>query len=139
MKNLLTITFTVLSVIAYGQTDKTHQIDKELQNCLDSSENYTTSGMSGCVSEATKKWDAELNKKYKQLMNLLPAEQKEKLRTAQREWIKYRDKELEFSNQFYNEMGGSMWTPVAAGKNLDLTKQRTLELEKYISVLSAGD
>lgn len=139
MKNLLTIIFTVLSVIAYGQTDNTHQIDKELQNCLDSSENYTTSGMSDCVNAATKKWDAELNKKYKQLMGLLTAEQKEKLKIAQREWIKYRDKEIEFSNQFYNDMQGSMWIPVAARKNLDLTKQRTLELERYISDLSVGD
>jgi len=114
MKTLLTLILIICSIITYGQTNSTHKIEKELQDCLDSSENYTTKGMTDCVSRATEKWDTELNLKYAQLLDLLTAEQKEKLKIAQREWIEYRDKEIDFSNQLYYDMKGSMWIPVAA-------------------------
>ena len=136
MRILLTIILTILSVMTYGQVDSTYQIDKELQDCLDSSENYTTKGMTDCVSTATEKWDAELNKAYKELLDLLTAKQKEKLKIAQREWIEYRDKEIEFSNQLYYDMQGTMLIPVAAQTKLDLTRERTIELKNYIANLT---
>lgn len=122
--------------MTYGQIDSTYQIDKELQDCLDSSENYTTKGMTDCVGLATEKWDTELNKAYKELLNLLTDEQKEKLKIAQRKWIEYRDKEIEFSNQLYYDMQGTMWIPVAAQTKLDLTRKRTIELKNYIANLT---
>ena len=136
MKILLTTILTIFTVITYGQVDSTYQIDKELQACLDSSENYTTKGMTDCVSMATQKWDVKLNKAYKELLDLLTAEQKEKLKIAQRQWIEYRDKEIEFSNQLYYDMQGTMWIPVAAQTKLDLTRKRTIELETYIANLT---
>lgn len=136
MKIVLTMILTIFSVITYGQVDSTYQIDKELQDCLDSSENYTTKGMTDCVSTATEKWDTELNKAYIELLDLLTTEQKEKLKIAQREWIEYRDKEIEFSNQLYYDMQGTMWIPVAAQTKLDLTRKRTIELESYIANLT---
>src|SRR5690606_17003857 len=136
MKIVLTMILTIFSVITYGQVDSTNQIDKELQDCLDSSENYTTNGMTDCVSTATEKWDAELNKAYKELLDLLTAEQKEKLKITQSEWIEYRDKEIEFSNQPYYDMQGTMWIPVAAQTKRDLTRKRTIELESYIANLT---
>ncbi len=85
------------------------------------------------MSTATEKWDAKLNKAYKELLDLLTNEQKEKLKIAQREWIEYRDKEILFSNQLYYDMQGTMWISVAAHTKLDLTRKRTIELEIYIS------
>lgn len=88
------------------------------------------------MSTATEKWDTELNKTYKELLDLLTTEQKEKLKIAQREWIEYRDKEIEFSNQLYYDMQGTMWIPIAAQTKLDLTRKRTIELESYIANLT---
>lgn len=136
MKILLTIILTTFSVITYGQVDSTYQIDKELQDCLDSSENYTTKGMTDCVSKATLEWETELIKKYRKLLDLLTEEQKEKLKIAQREWIQYRDKEIEFINQLYYDMQGTMWIPIAAQTKLSLTRKRTIELESYIANLT---
>jgi uncharacterized protein YecT (DUF1311 family) len=136
MKILLTTILTMFTVITYGQVDITNQIDNELQDCLDSSENYTTEGMIDCVSKALEKWDAELNKAYKELLDLLTSEQKKKLKIAQREWIEYRNKEIEFSNQLYYDMQGTMWIPVAAQTKFNLTKKRTIELENYIANLT---
>ncbi|MFD0976778.1 lysozyme inhibitor LprI family protein [Salinimicrobium gaetbulicola] len=136
MKILLTTILILFSVFNYGQVDSTDHIGKELQDCLDSSENYSTKRMTDCVNTATEKWDAELNKAYKELLDLLMAEQKEKLKISQREWIEFRDKEIEFSNQLYYDLEGTMWIPVAAQTKLDLTKKRTIELESFISVLT---
>src|SRR5690554_4212191 len=118
MKKLFTIIVTIFSVMIYGQTNNIHHIDKELQDCLNLKENYTTKGMIDCVNSATTKWDVELNKTYKKLLSLLTVEQKEKLKIAQRKWIEYRDKEIAFSIQIYSDMQGKCWIPVQPKQNL---------------------
>jgi uncharacterized protein YecT (DUF1311 family) len=108
----------------------------KLQNCLDSSENYTTKGMTDGLVRATEKWEEELNKSWQELLPLLTTEQKGKLKIAQRRWLEYRNKEIEFSNQIYSDMRGTMWTPVAAQTKLELTKQRVIEIEAYMANLT---
>lgn len=132
LTTLLLLTFLLI----YGQTEKKHLIDIELQKCLDSKENSTTQRMTQCVTKAADSWDIELNKNYKTLLGLLNKEQKEKLKETQRQWIKYRNSELEFSRSFYNQMQGTMWIPIAAQTRLDLTKQRAQDLLDYISTLT---
>lgn len=138
MKKLFAIIMTVFSVMIYGQTNNIHQIDKELQDCLNLNENYTTKGMTDCVNTATTKWDIELNKTYEKILGLLTVEQKGKLKNAQRKWIEYRDKEIEFSIQIYSDKQGTMWIPVSAQTKLDLTRQRTIDLENYMADLTIG-
>ena len=118
MKLTLTIILFCFLNLAFGQVDQNYTIDIELQNCLDSSENYTTKGMTDCVIRATEKWDKELNKNYNELLPLLTSEQEEKLKSAQLNWIEYRNKEIEFSNQIYSDIQGTMWIPVAAQTKL---------------------
>ncbi|WLD24047.1 lysozyme inhibitor LprI family protein [Flavobacterium dauae] len=139
MKKLFTIIMIVFSVMIYGQANNIHQIDKELEDCLNLEENYRTKGMLDCINSATTKWDVELNKTYKKLLSLLTVEQKEKLKIAQRKWIEYRDKEIEFSIQTYSDMQGTMWIPVSAQTKMDLTRQRTIDLENYIVNLTIGN
>jgi len=136
MRTRLTTLLLLTFLLVYGQTEKDHPVDIELQKCLDSKENSTTQGMTQCVIKAADSWDIELNKNYKTLLGLLNEEQKEKLKVSQRQWIKYRDSELEFSRSFYNQMQGTMWIPIAARTRLDLTKQRAQELLGYISTLT---
>jgi uncharacterized protein YecT (DUF1311 family) len=132
MKSILFILLMIYSLISIGQVVEVSSIDKELSACLESSESYSTAGMTECMIQAAKKWDTELNKVYQKLLGSLSKDAKEKLRASQRKWIEYRDSEIQFSNQFYHELGGSMWIPVKAEKILSLTKTRTLELEGYL-------
>lgn len=136
LKNLLILIIFFCNVITFGQTVIKHQIDTEYKECLDSSKNYTTKGMTDCVIKATEKWDTELNKTYKKLLELLTDGQKEKLKTVQRKWIEYCDKEVEFSNKLYYELGGTIWISVTAQTRLNLIRQRTLELTDYLSNLT---
>lgn len=139
MKKMFTIIMTFFSLMIYGHDNKIHQIDKELKDCLDLEENYTTKGMVDCINSATTKWDAELNTRYKKILSLLTVEQKEKLKISQRKWIEFRDKEIELSIQIYSDMQGTMWIPVSSQKKLDLTRQRTIDLENYIGDLTIGN
>jgi uncharacterized protein YecT (DUF1311 family) len=114
MKLTLTAILFCLLNLSFGQTEKEHPIDLELQNCLDSSENYTTKGMTDCVVRATEKWDEELNKNYQELLILLTAEQTDKLKIAQRKWVEYRNKRLNFQINFTTickEQCGFQWQP----------------------------
>lgn len=136
MRTRLTTLLLLTFLFIYGQTEKKHLIDIELQKCLDSKENSMTQRMTQCLTKAADSWDIELNKNYKTLLGLLNKEQKEKLKESQRQWIKYRDSELEFSRSFYSQMQGTMWIPIAAQTRLDLTKQRAQDLLDYISTLT---
>ena len=136
MKHTLTILLISTSLFIYGQTEKKHPIDIEFQKCLDSKENFTTQGMTECVITATESWDKELNKNYKTLLGLLTDGRKVKLRESQRQWINFRDSELEFSRSFYGQMQGTIWISMAAQTRLDLTKRRIQELLNYISTIT---
>ena len=136
MRVILTTLLLLTFLLVHGQTEKKHPIDIELQKSLDSKENYSTQRMTECVIKAADSWDNELNKNFKTLLGLLTAVQKEKLKEVQRQWIKYRDKELEFSRSYYNQMQGTMWIPVAAQTRLNLTKQRAEDLSDYILTLT---
>jgi len=138
MRIILTLILFFAINIVFGQTDKVYPIDVELKTCLDSSINYTTKGMTDCLVQASKEWEKELNKNYQKLLKLLSDEQKGKLINAQNQWIIYRDKELEFTNQLYGDMQGTMWILVEVQSNLELTKQRSLEFSNYISNLTLG-
>lgn len=139
MKTIVTLILTTTYFISFGQEITEKEIDDELLISLDSHENYTTQGMTQCMFEATKKYEILLNLKYNQLISILKNEQRESLKIAQKEWLKFRDQELIFSNEFYNNMEGTIWIPVAAETNLNLTRQRVSELDKYISILIIED
>lgn len=92
--------------------------------------------MMQCETTAQKEWDDEMNKYYKLLMDTLSSEEKEKLKIVQRKWIEYRDKELEFSWSMYDNMQGTMWRIVGAGRACNIVKQRALELKSYFDMLT---
>jgi uncharacterized protein YecT (DUF1311 family) len=144
MKKLIALLSVALSPLCMAdgniEPSDLHPIDQSLEQCLSLEENMTTAGMERCTYEATQQWDKELNKTYKALMSKLDAESQDKLRSAQRAWVAY--KELELNNMasiyrysFHNGLGGTMLISMQAMDELELTKTRTLELSGYLSVL----
>lgn len=132
MKSFI-ITLLVLTIYTtniYGQTNpeqSKHPIDIELQKCLDTGNN-----MMGCEEKAYQAWDKELNKQYQILMSLLTDTQKEKLSISQRNWIKWRDNEITFTQEIYPDTLGQVWAIGVPAKKTDMTRQRTQELISYI-------
>lgn len=116
------------------QASESHPIDVSLDNCMD--KNPSTQGMIGCLDEAYKKWDAELNKNYKALNLQLNATQKAALLASQRKWIEYRDLEFKTQAAIYQTMEGTMYLPMAVNDRLEIVKKRALTLKSYLELFN---
>ena len=127
------VTFFSFSLVTFCQeTEEKHPIDLALDKCMD--KNPSTHGMIGCLDEAYKKWDAELNKNYKALTLKMDAKQKAALLAAQRKWIEYRDLEFKFQSALYATMEGTMYQPMAVNDRMEVVKKRALDLKSYLTL-----
>lgn len=90
------------------------------ENCTGS-----TLEMVDCLMAQHAHWDKELTIAYRQAMRDAPPAQKQKLRDAERAWIKYRDANCDY----YAAGEGTIARINAAVCLRDMTKQRALELK----------
>jgi len=74
-------------------------------------------------------WDADLNTIWRDLKNVLDEDAMDQLLTEQREWIKWKEAEVEKAGADYE--GGSMQPMVMNQKAAELTKARVYELLEY--------
>ena len=74
-------------------------------------------------------WDADLNTVWNDLKKVLPEAEMQELLTKQREWIAWKEEEIQKVGADYE--GGSMQPMVRNLKAAELTKIRTYELMKY--------
>jgi uncharacterized protein YecT (DUF1311 family) len=119
------------------QEPSQHPIDKALDACVE--KNGSTAGMVECTDKAYAAWDKELNKNYVELMRTLKPTQKEALRTAQLEWIKYRDLEFKFIDTVYDTMQGTMYIPMRVDARMEVVKKRALELKGFLDLIQEGE
>ena len=125
------VLIATVTIYAQDSEDK-HKIDIELENCLNDEFNHTTVAMMYCIDDALNAWDEELNRVYKELMTFLSTDQKNVLRSAQKEWIKFRDLEYNNINSIY-DFEGTMWGQVRLMKMLNIVKDRTMTLSDYLN------
>jgi len=132
------ITVILLSVLPLSMVwaQKQHPIDVALQSCL--SENFTTSGMMQCSKKGMAAWNNELNTKYQKLARVLSDEAVKHLRQSQRQWLKFRDSEIQLLHSMYQtkQFQGTMFRSIQAQDVMDLTKQRALELTDRLDMHS---
>jgi len=130
---LALISILLLASLSTAQGPTQHPIDKALDACID--KNGSTAGMVECTDKAYAAWDKELNKNYGELMRALKPKQKEALRLAQLEWIKYRDLEFKSIDSIYDTMEGTMYIPMRISAHLEVIKKRTLELKDRLDLI----
>jgi uncharacterized protein YecT (DUF1311 family) len=119
-----------------NQEPAQHPIDKALDACIE--KNGSTAGMVQCTDKAYAAWDKELNKNYVELMRALKPSQKEALRLAQLEWIKYRDLDFKFIDSVYDTMQGTMYIPMRIDARMEVIKKRALELKGFLDLIQEG-
>lgn len=112
-------------------------IDKTLDSCLNDAS--TTVAMVTCYSRASQAWDSEMNRQYNQLMNTLSGEPKNRLRSAQRQWLAYRDSWQAASAAFFTRTQGSMAQISVAAQNLSLVRNQALMLQSLNKGSCASD
>ena len=105
-------------------------IDIQLQQELNLS-NGVTADIRDAQGRAHESWDKELNKEYKNLMNLLSPKEQSSLRKAQRAWLSFRDAESDFWWSESISDGGSLGPIIVSDYDLDLVRERTCQLSRY--------
>ena len=133
---LALISVLLFATASTAQEQLQHPIDKALDACID--KNGSTAGMVECTDKAYAAWDRELNKNYTQLMRQLTPAQKTVLKTAQLDWLKYRDSEFKAIDSIYDTLQGTMYIPMRIAERLEVVKRRALALAGYIDLLNEG-
>jgi uncharacterized protein YecT (DUF1311 family) len=96
-------------------------------NCKDA---ITTAEMRRCLNEHYQAADTELNHVYRQLISRLSQERREKLKTAQRAWIRFRDGNSAFAASVVE--GGTMYPLLELSELTKMTEERTEQLSAYL-------
>jgi uncharacterized protein YecT (DUF1311 family) len=110
-----------------------HPIDQWLSDCM--AKDPSTRGMLLCLEEGYRRWDAELNRVYKELMNRLTLEEQGTLRESQIAWLKQRDGTFKLLQIIYAKKDGTMYLTMKAADRVDIVQKRALELSSYLDVL----
>ena len=82
-----------------------------------------------------KEWDKELNIVYQKIMKVADPVTKNKLRNAQRAWIKFRDSEVEKSYYTNNPNVGSIGVLFSLNTAAKLTEERAVQLAEMYDAL----
>ncbi len=112
---------------------ETYTINQKMNLQLDY--DYSTYGMISSTVEATQAYDKLLNKYYKMLLNSVDEEGKNILKQAQRNWLAYRDAELQLNYLLIDENysgGGTIQNITAANRKLQITQTRVTDLVDYL-------
>lgn len=123
MKKWLPLALTLVSSSAMAQKSA---IDDTLDHCMEGAS--TTSAMTQCYGDANQAWDKELNNQYGKLMKKLSAEPKAKLRTAQRNWLTYRDSWLDAGRSRYRDQG-TLGTVSLSAQSVSLVRNQAMLLQ----------
>ena len=97
--------------------------------CMASPDGQSTMGMIGCIGDELKIQDARLNQTYRKAMDGLTPGEKDRLKTAQRAWVAFRDADCSAMDD--PEQWGTISRINANQCMLDRTILRTIELENF--------
>ncbi|MEO7933993.1 MAG: lysozyme inhibitor LprI family protein [Chthoniobacterales bacterium] len=79
------------------------------------------------------KADTRLNKVYQKLLTQCDAEAREKLKTAQRAWVVFRDAEADYAADD-EARGGSLASLIYSNTQTQLTQERTAHFQKLLAI-----
>ena len=122
----------VKTVSAYEEVEK-HPIDIALEKKIDA--DPSTFGTMEAYEWAIGEWDKLLNANYNGLMKKLDKKDQERLRASQREWVKYRDLEFGFNENFWAGFNGSMYRVFPLAYQSNFVRERALGLGYYLEDL----
>lgn len=124
----------IASTSVYAQTQSTeHPIDQRISACKTAKP--TTLGLMECDFKGYEEWTEEMERLYDVLMRQLSAKEQENLKEQQIAWLKMRDLQLEFNNQFYEGRGHTGLLMIASSKT-DFSRRRALDFQTYLDILN---
>lgn len=118
----------------------TFKVEKRLELYIN--QDYSDYGMKIACNNQINDYEKLLNKYYKKLLAELNTEDKETLKIAQRNWIKYREAELNLNfliSQDNYSGGGTIQTLFVLSRNIEITKARVIEFYDYLGRMAMND
>ena len=79
--------------------------------------------------------DRLLNKSYAGLMVRLDKDGKARLRESQRAWMTWRDLEIGARRAIYGNFRGTMYVPMGAYAEMNVTRERAMYLERMLKFM----
>jgi len=116
-----------LPIIA-GLDDK-HPIDRIVDQCLEVES--TTQGMVECFDRGSRLWDAEMNRVYRELLQVASNRQKQAVQKAQRAWLSYREAQRDANSAVVTE--GTVSRISRADMLRDLAREQARRLSSLLS------
>jgi uncharacterized protein YecT (DUF1311 family) len=110
-----------------------------LQHCLVAPSGVSTAGQTECEAAATRSYDRRMNTAYADLMRRLPSAAASRLRTAQRAWLAFRSADGDARSALYETRRGTMYVPMQASAASDVVRDRALQLEASLRVMTIDD
>ena len=111
----------------------------QLQACLAKPSGESTGGQTQCEASAVHSYDQRLNAAYGELMRRLPANAAARLRSAQRAWLTFRAADEAARSALYATREGTMYVPMEAAASTDIVRERALQLEGLLRVMTIDD
>ena len=106
----------------------------EIAQKVNCSSPQTTYEMRVCAGQSYEKADRKLNQVYQQLKPKLGRTQQNRLVTAQRAWIQFRDKSCAFEGAFAE--GGTLEPVLKTSCLSKVTEQRVKDLQGYLQTVN---
>ena len=97
------------------------------ETCMKSWSGVTAEALD-CIGAAMKPEDARLNETYRKALGVLPPDQQNKLKDAQRKWVAFRDANCD---SYLGSKTGSLALVEANGCTLRMTFERANELADF--------
>lgn len=107
-------------------------IDATLEVCLGRDEGQTTAGSIACTADAIGAWDKRLNDTYQAAMKALDPKSRELLRTAQRQWLAFRNAEAMAQDGPWTVSRGTIVRVEVMSTRIDTLKERVREIQLYL-------
>lgn len=109
-----------------------HPIDIALDAAID--KDMSAAGKVAAMADAEKKWNEELNKYYKLLMEKLDKNAQTSLKDTQNIWIKFRDAEFKLLSDIYSKKNDD-YRSIAASMHMQIVKARAVILRNLYDEL----
>ena len=119
---------STLPAVAEAEGEK-HPIDAKIGSLMEKA--VSTADMIQAYDKGIALWDAELNRVYQALRKGLPAPASEKLKSAQQQWILYRDAQYAMLDAQYDAYDGTMYLPMRVAARMRVTADRA----RYLKLL----
>ena len=119
------ILMVMLSITSGAPTQENRSTVDSANDCKDPT---TSSDMRACENARYELVQHELNAAYQSLLRHLDSRQRQKLRTAQNAWIRFRDANTAFESSL--AQAGTLAPIIRIGSLTEMTKARVAELKK---------